>query len=126
VDDNWRVIKKAYFGTMPPVVRTLLPDLLRRSVRRTIWGQGVSRYTPEELDAKLTRDLEAVRSLMAPEGFFFGERFSSVDCTVFAFLASLMVGDLPKPLAPSINRDSRLTTYVEHVRRRYFATPPGS
>jgi hypothetical protein len=70
VDDNWRVIKKAYFGTMPPVVRTLLPDLLRRSVRRTIWGQGVSRYTPEELDAMLTRDLEAVRSLMAPEGFF--------------------------------------------------------
>jgi hypothetical protein len=48
VDDNWHAIKSVFFASMPPLVKHVMPEFLRRSVKRTAFGQGVARHSDEE------------------------------------------------------------------------------
>ena len=45
--ENWVKIREAFFGGLPPVIRSIVPKLARRGLRATLHGQGLGRHSRE-------------------------------------------------------------------------------
>lgn len=122
IDANWAVVKKAYFGSMPPIVRTILPEILRRSVKRSAFGQGVARHSFAELETMLDEDMSSLSKLMSVSGpYFHGSQISEIDCTVYAFLSSLLCAPLPVPFGEKWNSHIPFKNYIQHVESEHFS-----
>ena len=119
--DNWAQLKKIYFGHLPPVVRNIVPGILRKQVLRTCHGQGISRYTDKERGEQLDLDLAALDFYIADKGFFFGEQPSLIDCTVYAWLVSLLKTDLPEAIASNFGDSQKFNAYIDMISKAYFA-----
>ncbi len=57
---NRQVIARKVFGRLPPLIRDLVPMLVRRKMRRDMQGQGLGRHSEGEIYAIGCRDLDAV------------------------------------------------------------------
>lgn len=123
-DSGWRVYLPAFldifaqFG-VPRPIRPLLALHARRTVKRTLHGQGISRHRLEEVEATGQRIVDALGELC--EGpFFFGEQPSSVDATVFAFVQSIVAAPFEGPIKEHARKHPKLRAYYEHVRSEFF------
>ena len=122
VDRNWQVIKSKYFANLPPLLRSILSEILRRQVKRTCWGQGISRYEPEEILAKLHSDLRAFLAFQSQKGpYFLGEQISRVDFTIFSLLVLLLKVELPEPLSFPYELKGQALRYVDWILTEYFS-----
>jgi glutathione S-transferase len=123
-DSGWRVYLPTFldmFGQygIPRPLRPLLAFQARRSVKRTLHGQGTSRHRLEEVEAAGKRIIDALGELC--EGpFFFGEQPSSVDASVFAFVQGIVTPPFEGPLKEHTRKHPKLRPYYEHVRALYF------
>jgi glutathione S-transferase len=121
IDENWSVIRKAYFANMPAPMKYFLPEILRRSVKRSAMGQGTARHTFDELEKILDEDMYSLSQLMSKSGpYFHGETFTSIDCTVFAFLASLLSAPLPVPFGKKWKDHQQFQDYIQQVKSNFF------
>lgn len=104
----------AYFGHLPPVVRTLAPMMLRGGVRRAISGQGLGRMSPERRTCRVREDLDALAATLGDRDWFFGDRPTTLDATVYAFVANI----LAQPMETMLRTEARQrTALVDHASR---------
>lgn len=120
-EKNWPKIRDDYFSFMPPVVKKVLPNFLRKGVKRTCHGHGVSRYSKEELQTSLQKDIDAVMHFMSDEGpFYFGDKISKLDLTVFPYLQALKKGQEPDPFQLNIKNRDKYERYVTNIETQFF------
>ena len=121
IDDNWQVIKQAYFSHLPLLLRNLLPEFLRKQVKRTCYGHGISRYDFKEINDLVEKDLASISHFFSATGpYFFGEKLSSLDYTVYAWLSSFLAQNLPKPLESSFRGHKTFEDYIKHINGKFF------
>lgn len=116
----WPQMRATAFGSLPPVIRGVVASLVRRQIRRTLHGQGIGRHTQAEIYALGQADIDAIAAQLGDQPYFMGAAPSSVDATVFAFTASVLVPPLASPLKDAALRHGNLVAYVERLRARYF------
>ena len=120
-NENWKVVKKSYFSSLPPIVKHLLPEFLRKQVKRTCYGHGISRYQVDEISAGVDKDLAAIDYFFSRQGpYFFGETISSLDYTVYSWLASFLIPKLPDPIKTSFDKHELFIKYIENINREFF------
>ncbi|NRA46509.1 MAG: glutathione S-transferase N-terminal domain-containing protein [Oligoflexales bacterium] len=68
IDENWELVKQAYFSHLPPLLRNLLPKFLRKQVKRTCHGHGISRYEIDEIYENVNKDLASLDHFFSKEG----------------------------------------------------------
>lgn len=121
VDDaTWRVVRPAYFGKLPPVARTLVPLVARRMVRLSLRGQGCGRHSAAQVFELGTADLRALAVILGDGPYLLGAEPSSVDATVYGYLAQLLFVPLDDPLTRQAHALPGLVAYAERMRARYF------
>lgn len=116
-DKNWQLNKNIYFSDMPPVVKQLVPTLLRKKVRKTLKSHGISNIPREQRAAILTADLEVVARQLGDQPYLFGNQPSIYDCTAFAFIISC-TAPLPDPIIRLT--DKKLLQYCSRMLKQYF------
>jgi glutathione S-transferase len=87
---GWRTTRPAYFAGMPAALRGVVPELIRRRLRRDVLGQGILRHSPEEIYALGCADLDALAVTLGGRPFFLTDRPGSVDAVVHAFVANIL------------------------------------
>jgi glutathione S-transferase len=120
-DHNWAIYKPVFVELVgklgvPGFLRGLVVGQVRKQMLAQLHGQGLGRHTPEEIVAIGTRILESISELC--EGpFFFGEQRSTLDATVYAFVASLIAAPFPGPLQDRARNDAKLSGYCAHMKQ---------
>ena len=109
----WSQVKKAAFADMPALLRSILPDLIRRDVIKTHWRQGVSRLSKEQRQSLLQQDLTSLAITLDQKPFFLGPQVSSFDCSIHAFLKSMMIKSIEADTSELVLEHSNLADYVE-------------
>lgn len=109
----WPEVSKAYFAHLPPVMRNVVPFLLRRDVLKTLHGQGVSRFTDEERLARADKDISAIATLLGDKPFLFGNAPTSADCSVAASLVSIRTSPVDTPLSLRVAQDPVISAYLD-------------
>jgi glutathione S-transferase len=120
-EPNWSTIRRAFFGGLPPVVRSLVPILARRKVRGYLDGQGIGRHTAEERREMGARDVRAIAQHLGDKPFFMGAAPTGADATVYAFVAAAVDPPFASPMKEEALRHANLVAYNKRMRERFFA-----
>jgi glutathione S-transferase len=116
---GWRVMRPALFGAMPPGLRDVAAILARRGIRRQLRAQGTARHTRAEVYAFGAADLEAIAEQLRTRPFAAGQRPSSFDATVYAFLLSIVAPPVETPLKHYALRCDSLSTYRARMEANF-------
>ncbi|WP_299026816.1 glutathione S-transferase family protein [uncultured Sulfitobacter sp.] len=109
---NWAVIRKAYFGFLPPVLRPLVTSKLRRDLMRTMHGLGLGRMTVQQRLDRVAPDLEAIVTQLGERPFLFGDTPSAADASVGSLIGGIMAAPVPTPLSRRVSGDAVLSAYA--------------
>lgn len=122
-DENWAENKRAIFGKLPPVVRSLVPVLARRHMLKEMRGHGMGRHTEAEIYLLGRRDLDALSDYLDQKPWFMGEKPTTLDASAFGLLANILWCPIESPLKEHLSTLTNLTAFCERVRERYYARP---
>ena len=111
-DANWDVIRKEYFSFLPPVIRILVPNKLRKDLKKTMHGLGLGRMTVQQRLERVELDLIAIATQLNGCAFLFGDTPTAADASVSAILGGIMATPVPTPLAKRVSTDPVLSAYV--------------
>lgn len=122
VDDaGWRFTGPTFFGSLPWPLRTTLPPLVRRKMRRDLVGQGVGRRAPADIAAHAIADLDAVQGMLGEAPFFAGAEPGAIDATLYGFLANLLWAPVESAPRSHLAAQAPLVAYCERMRARVGA-----
>jgi glutathione S-transferase len=127
IDDNgWAIAKEGLEKQMPPVIRSIIPPLIRRSIRKALYGQGTGRQSQEEIKHLAFEDLDALAEMIGEGPYALGEKISSYDASIGAFVASWVVPKRENPLGVYARSKKELVAYNERIQsliRKDVAAP---
>ena len=119
-DEVWPLLEKEFFSGLPPLVKSIVPGIARRQVRKTLYGQGLGRHHRDELDYFARQDLAALDVLLGDDDYLMGNRICSVDATVYGLLACIYYPDFNTPLKVVALDYPRLLAYCDRITGQYF------
>jgi glutathione S-transferase len=119
-DGQWPTLHAAFAAAMPPIVRSILPPMFRKKVRRYLYGQGIGRHSPDEIYALGVSDVRAVADWLGDKPYFMGQTPTGVDATVYAFTENLITPPFETPMKAEALRHANVVAYTRRMRERYF------
>jgi glutathione S-transferase len=112
------------FGAVREEFKKLLPgfvvSLIRRHMRKKLDGQGTGRHTRDEVMAIGAADLDAIAELLGDGPFFFGEAPRVIDCTLYAFVDSILGFPIDSPIKARLASHANLVAYRARIRERWW------
>jgi glutathione S-transferase len=111
---GWPVPRKAFFGGLPPVVRDVVANMIRKKTLASLVGRDFTRSGLADCEARLQRVLDQLEARAPEQGFWMGEAPSVADLGLFAQLHQLR---LPETAfrAADIEKRKRLSTWLDRV-----------
>ncbi len=122
-DKNWAENKHALFSKLPPVVRGLVPVLVRRHILKVFRGQGMGRHTEAEIYQLGRQDLSALSDQLGENPWFMGVKPTTLDASAFGSLVNILWCPIESPLKEHLSTLTNLTAFCERVKEKYYARP---
>jgi len=120
-DDTWPLINKTFFGKMPFLIKKIVPTLIRKGVIKKLKAQGLTLHGDEEIQKIFKQSLVALSDLLGEKLYFFGDKPSSLDATVFALLASFILVNFDNPFNSMAREFPNLVDYCERINQSYHS-----
>ncbi len=111
---------RSRFDTLPALLRPLIERAVQKKVKTLLWNQGILRSTHEEIIASAIEDWRAVLAFMSDGPYFFGERVTNLDATLFGTLAPTVLTPIDTPIRAFLRSHPKVLRYTEHMRTRFF------
>lgn len=119
-DDNWKVIRETFFSDLPPVLRAVVPTLVRRDTMKKLDSQGMGRHSREEIYDIGKKDVKALSDFLGGKPFLLGDHPTSLDATGYGFLANLFRIELPSILADYARQFDNLREYCDRMEHNFW------
>jgi len=117
VDNNgWEAVKINMAKSLPPGLKGIIMPLLRKNIRKTLYLQGTGRQTPEEIKQLAFDDIDALAAMIGEGPFALGEKLSSYDASIGAFVASLIIPETNNPIAIYAKTKNELVDYNKRIQ----------
>ena len=121
MDDRiWPNLRQALFGNLSPVVRQILPNIVRRNIRKTLHAQGIGRHDQAEIYRQAAECLQAVSEFLGDKPFLFGEQPTSHDATVYRYVANAIQVPFDTEMQRAKDRLPNLMPYCRRMQQRCF------
>ena len=117
-EPGWSVLKPLFFGRMAPPLKWIIPAVVRRGLRRDLLGQGTLRHARDDIYALGCADLDALAVALGDQPFFLGDRPTSVDACVHAFVANILKAPIETPLKAQAANLPGLVGFTERMNER--------
>jgi glutathione S-transferase len=105
---------------LPSGLRPLIAVLIRRKVRTTLYGQGISRHDPTRIAALGGEDLRSLSTLLGSRPFFLGDRPTVVDASAYGMLANLLAFPERTPLKLAVESHANLIEFCGRIKSAYW------
>lgn len=120
-DTGWRNWSKNFQKSLPPIVKSIVPMLIRRAVKKGLYAVGIGRHTPEQILQLGFADIDAMADLLGNKTFLFNEQASTVDAALYAAIGSLAFTPWPSPLKDHILQKKNLIVFYNRITQQYFS-----
>lgn len=119
-DTYWPEFKEYVFGRIPVYQKWFIERLIRRELRKQVYYHGLGRHTRQEVYHLGQQDIMAISTLLGQQNYFFGEKISSIDATLFGFLANIIYPPLATPIQEYALSLENLLPYCERIFQSYY------
>ncbi|MDR3469768.1 MAG: glutathione S-transferase family protein [Xanthobacteraceae bacterium] len=120
VDDNFDKGPRMFFNAVPAPIRPLVVAMVRRQVRKSLHYHGMGRHSRADIERLGTRSITAIADYLGEKPFFMGDRPTSVDATVFAFVSGALCPVFHSPVQQAAWSRGTLRRYVGRMTARFF------
>lgn len=118
--DNFSETKK-YYSNLAPVVKDVRPKLDQNKCIKCMQAHGIGKHTKDEIYGIAEADLRAMSTFLGEKEFFMDGEPSTVDCTLFGLLASVIYGAPESPQAKLIKEEMKnLEKFCETMKLNYW------
>ena len=119
-DANFKRGPAKFFEVAPAPVRPFVKWLIRRQVRRTLHGQGASRYTESERTMLAERAFASLSAILGDKPYLMGDQPCGADATVFAFVSGALCPVFDTGIRTTAESHTNLKDYCARLNRQYY------
>ncbi len=119
-DHNWPIIKDFWFGSMPPIIRNIVPVVAQKQVKNGLQAHGIGRHAEEDIYAFGAADLAALSAQLGQKPFMLGDKPSSLDAIAYPIIANSLIEELPGPMLDAAKSHSNFQHYVQRCGTLWF------
>lgn len=119
-DDNWtQHTRPAFFGSLGFVQRTLLPNFLRKQLKRASHAHGMGRHSPADIARIGIGDYQCLVDLLGEQAFMFGDTPTLLDVSAYTYSAGMLNVPHQSPIrdfvhtTPLVGYVERMSSYLE-------------
>lgn len=112
-----------FFDGVPAPVRPLIRTMVRRQLRRTLWGQGTGRHSDAERTRLGQRALDAVAVILGDRPYLMGDTPCGADATAYASMMAASCPHFDSPLRRHAESLANLVDYCARLTRQYYPEP---
>lgn len=119
---NWAIYEELLvsFLAPDPAVARQIAAALRAQMLEQLRGHGMGRHAADEIHAIGGADLVAISDFLGDKPFFMGDRPTTADAAIFAYVANIIGVPLSCPTREVGLRLPNLVAYTERMRARFF------
>ncbi|MBB6523573.1 glutathione S-transferase C-terminal domain-containing protein [Pseudoteredinibacter isoporae] len=119
-EDGWEVTNKALFSSLPGPLKLFVPALVRRGVAKNLKHHGMGLHSDDEILAIAKQSIDALAVLLGDKPYFFGDKPSNLDATVFALIVQLTHSENDIAISPFAKAHQNLVDYCERIAKAYY------
>ncbi|XXX77592.1 glutathione S-transferase family protein [Sorangium sp. So ce134] len=120
---NWQIYRKVLASILhsgPEGGSEQAADEMCGNVTRQMYGHGMGRHSAEEICRIGIEDITAVSGYLGSKSFFMGERPTTADAAVYAYMANAIEVPIEHPVQEHGRSSRNLVQYCERMRGRFF------
>lgn len=117
---GWDKMKGAFFKGLPFPLSLIVPEKVRKTVKTRVFLQGMGAHSREEIARLGHQDILAIATLLENRPYFFGEKPTSIDAVIFAFMNNIVNAKLESPLKTSADMYPVIKNYCDRIRATYY------
>lgn len=102
---------RRFFDPIPAPVRPLVIGLVRRQIKRNLWGHGLGRHERADIVRLAGRAVEAIANVLGDKPFLGGNSPCGADATMFAFMLGLLCDHFDSPTRDVALQHRNLVAY---------------
>lgn len=119
IENNWIRLKSDYFGHMPLPIRWFVPSIIQKNVLKSSKGHGMSRHSDQDIHEFGHQVIKSISHFLGEKKFLFGEKVSSYDATIYAFISNVM----HSPYGPELSKAAKsYTNLIEYDNNMFKET----
>ena len=119
-DKSWPHVRETFFASVPAIIRPVIAGMVRKQVRGALYGHGLGRHSPSEIERLCAEDLKSIAIQLDYKPYVMGDKPTTADATVGAFLAAILLCELDSPLKRAADSHEVFGPYVERIMSTYF------
>jgi glutathione S-transferase len=119
-DEGWNQFSRQIFAGAPAPIRLAIGGIMRRSTTGRLKKMGIARHSLDELTAFAKADLESLSLRLGDRPFFFGDKPSTLDITVYSVLGNILYDGVEKPLVAAVRAFPNLVAHTSRVMKAAF------
>lgn len=122
-DHNWAIYKRELAAELEPSpeVEAFFQEI-RDYLVGEFRGHAVGKMTTDEVRAVARQDLDALAAWLEDRPYFMGERATSIDATVYAWMLQTYATPCSSPVVDYAQTKTNLKSYYERLREQYWTT----
>ena len=120
VGEGWSHVKKQFFRGLPPLLKSIVPYMVQKDMKRSLKGQGIGRHSEEEIYKFGGQSVQALADFLGEKKYFFGEKISSLDIVAYAFLCNAFDSDFTPTIKSLAEKHENLKRFTQMMGKTYF------
>lgn len=121
-DTNFAKGPRHFFDSAPAVIQPLVANMIRRSVRKTLYAHGLGRHSDAEIAMLAKRAIDSVAAVLGDKPYLMGNARCGADATVFGFIASALCPLFESPIRTHAENHKNLVAYCDRLREEFYPT----
>lgn len=117
--ENADYAREEFFGSMPKLMKNFIFNMVQKQLKKSLYGQGIGRHTPEEIHAFGATDIAAIAAYLGDKDYFFGDKPTSIDAVIFSALINNIVPKVTYSPAGSAKTYPNLVAYCDRFIARF-------
>ncbi|CAN7292649.1 glutathione S-transferase N-terminal domain-containing protein [Caballeronia sp. LjRoot34] len=111
----WPIFKDAFMSAHPGITADSLDAARQYNFERYRY-QGIGRFETSEVYARGVSDLQVISNLLGDSEFLFGTQPTTIDASVYGFVANIFFYDIDTPLKQFVLTRPELVRHCQAVR----------
>lgn len=113
---GWPQFRNLVFAKAPKWVKWLVAGHMAKKVKLRLNLQGIGRFTEDEMMHLVSKDLTALSTFLGEREFFFGDKPSQLDISVFSIFGNVFRAPIETSLK-ELTQKSQFTNLQAHTQR---------
>lgn len=118
--DSWPTWRDQIYALAPAVVRSLVPPLVHKHMKKRLWHHGVARYPKAERLLKVDHSLKALSHLLGAQDFIFGDTPCTTDAAIFAVIGNIYFDPSLEEASDILEKYPNLIEHINRMLERYY------